>query len=192
MTTQEKGLTLHRYWSSDCGRCKLKAQCTPAPERKISRWEHEEVVERMQERLNYLPMASHWRRETAEHVFGTLKSWMEPAHFLTKRLRNMRTEMSLQALAYNMKRATQILGGASIAASDTGLRGFCSSRLCSGTIAPQTETNSARLSAFPHALGRKGKPMLPCVAHRSSALPTHHTLLLPRWQECAWSVRLSP
>jgi len=110
MTTQEKGLTLHRYWSSDCRSCKLKAQCTPAPERKITRWEHEEVLERMQERLNYLPMASHWRRETAEHVFGTFKSWMGPAHFLTKRLRNVRTEMSLQVLAYNMKRAMQILG----------------------------------------------------------------------------------
>ena len=110
MTTEEKGLKLHRYWTSDCRSCHLKAQCTPAPERKITRWEHEEVLERMQKRINYLPMASHLRRETAEHVFGTLKSWMGPAHFLTKRLRNVRTEMSLQVLAYNMKRAMQILG----------------------------------------------------------------------------------
>jgi hypothetical protein len=63
----------------------------------------------MQARLNQLPMASGWRRETAEHVFGTLKSWMGPAHFLTKRIRNVATEMSLQVLAYNMKRAMQIL-----------------------------------------------------------------------------------
>jgi len=64
----------------------------------------------MQGRVNHLPMASQLRRETLEHVFGTLKSWMGPAHFLTKRLRNVRTEMSLQVLAYNMKRAMQILG----------------------------------------------------------------------------------
>jgi hypothetical protein len=51
-----------------------------------------------------------WRRETVEHVFGTLKSWMGLAHFLTKRIRNVRTEISLQVLAYNMKRAMQILG----------------------------------------------------------------------------------
>ena len=68
------------------------------------------MLERMQQRVNYLPMASQWRRETVEHVFGTLKSWMGPAHFLTKRLRNVQTEFSLQVLAYNMKRAMQILG----------------------------------------------------------------------------------
>lgn len=64
----------------------------------------------MQERLNRVPMASKWRRETAEHVFGTFKSWMGPAHFLMKRLRNVRTEISLVVLAYNMKRAMQIVG----------------------------------------------------------------------------------
>ena len=109
-TREEKGQILHRYWSSDCRSCKIKEQCTPANERKITRWEHEEVIDRMQVRLNQLPMASAWRRETAEHVFGTLKSWMGPAHFLTKRLRNVRTEVSLVVLAYNMKRAMQILG----------------------------------------------------------------------------------
>jgi len=107
---EEKGQMVHRYWSSDCRSCKLKAQCTPANERKISRSDDEEVIERMQKRLNSLPMASQWRRETAEHVFGTLKSWVGPAHFLTKRLPNVRTEFSLQVLAYNMKRAMQILG----------------------------------------------------------------------------------
>jgi len=109
MTTEEKELKPHRYWASGCGSCKLKAQCTPSSVRRITRWEHEEVLERMQKRLDTLPMASQWRRETAEHVFGTLKSWMGPAHFLMKRLRNVRTEMSLHVLAYNVKRAMQIL-----------------------------------------------------------------------------------
>ncbi len=50
------------------------------------------------------------RRSTAEHPFGTLKFWMGSAHFLMKRLSNVRTEMSLHVLSYNMKRAINILG----------------------------------------------------------------------------------
>ena len=109
-TREQAGLTQHRYWTSKCGSCHLKPKCTPAPQRNINRWEHEDVLERMQERLDHTPLASRWRRQTAEHVFGTLKSWMGPSHFLTKRIRNVRTEISLQVLAYNMKRAMQILG----------------------------------------------------------------------------------
>ena len=109
-TRNEDGLTVHRYWPSDCPKCPIRNRCTPSSYRRVTRWEHEDVLDRMQDRLNYLPIASQWRRETAEHVFGTLKSWMGPAHFLTKRLRNVRTEISLQVLAYNMKRAMQILG----------------------------------------------------------------------------------
>jgi hypothetical protein len=50
------------------------------------------------------------RRRTVEYVFGTLKSWMGSTHFLTKALKNVRTEMSLCVLAYNMKRMIQIMG----------------------------------------------------------------------------------
>ena len=50
------------------------------------------------------------RRQTVEHAFGTFKFWMGAAHFLTKTLKNVRTEMSLQVLAYNMKRTINILG----------------------------------------------------------------------------------
>ena len=49
------------------------------------------------------------RRSTAEHPFGTLKFWMGSAHFLMKRLGNVRTEMSLHVLSYDMKRAMNIL-----------------------------------------------------------------------------------
>ena len=50
------------------------------------------------------------RQRTIEHVFGTLKHWMGSAHFLTRRLCNVSTEMSLHVLAYNMKRVIQLLG----------------------------------------------------------------------------------
>jgi len=105
-----RGHIQHKYWPSECPRCPIKSRCTASYNRIISRWEHEEVLERMQKRLNHTPLASRWRRQTAEHVFGTLKSWMGSSHFLTKRIRNVRTEISLQVLAYNMKRAMQILG----------------------------------------------------------------------------------
>jgi transposase len=110
MTTVERGMTLHRYWSSDCPKCPMKAQCTPSPYRRITRWEHEEVLDKMQRRLDKTPEASKWRRQTVEHVFGTLKMWMGSTHFLTKTLPKVRTEMSLHVLAYNMKRAISILG----------------------------------------------------------------------------------
>ena len=106
----ERGLTLHLYWTSACPRCPIKARCTPAPYRKICRWEHEEVLETMQQRVVRLPQASNWRRSTVEHPFGTIKAWMGATHFLTKTLPRVRTEMSLHVLAYNMKRAINILG----------------------------------------------------------------------------------
>ena len=64
----------------------------------------------MQERLDRMPDAMTIRRQTIEHAFGTLKCWMGATHFLTKTLKNVRTEMSLQVLAYNLKRTINILG----------------------------------------------------------------------------------
>src|SRR5476649_975415 len=109
-TTIEHGLTIHKYWSLACPRCPIKAQCTSGDYRRITRWEHEAVLEAMQARLERMPEAARIRRQTAEHVFGTLKSWMGATHFLMKRLPNVQTEMSLHVLAYNLKRAMQILG----------------------------------------------------------------------------------
>ena len=107
---EDKGLLLRRYWSSACPRCPMKAQCTPSPYRKISRWEHESVLEAVQRRLDKQPQAMTLRRRTVEHVFGTLKHWMGSTHFLTRTLANVSTEMSLHVLAYNLKRVMSILG----------------------------------------------------------------------------------
>jgi hypothetical protein len=110
MTRVENGMTLHRYWSSACPRCPLKKQCTTDDYRRIARWEHEDVLEAMQRRLDRTPEASRLRRQTVEHSFGTLKSWMGSTHFLTKTLPRVRAEMSLHVLAYNIKRTLQIFG----------------------------------------------------------------------------------
>ena len=109
-TTQDKGKTMYRYWTSVCRQCPLKAECTSGKERRVSRWEHEEVLEAAQARLDRNPDMMRIRRATVEHPFGTLKAWMGSTHFLTKTLDRVSTEMSLHVLAYNMKRMMNIIG----------------------------------------------------------------------------------
>lgn len=111
MTTVEKGLTLHRYWDlASCRSCTLKARCTPSKERRITRWEHEAVIDAMQRRMDLAPASMRVRRQTVEHPYGTLKAWMGSTHFLMKRLKNVKTEIGLHVLAYNLKRVIAILG----------------------------------------------------------------------------------
>ena len=109
-STIERGMVLHKYWTSACPRCPIKARCTPSDYRRIARWEHEAVLDAMQDRLDRQPDATKLRRQTVEHPFGTLKAWMGSTHFMTKRLPRVSTEMSLHVLAYNLKRVMQILG----------------------------------------------------------------------------------
>jgi len=109
MVTIEHGMTFHRYWSSNCGSCALKEKCTPSKERRVTRWEHEQVLEDVQQRLDRRPDAMRIRRSTVEHVFGTLKLWMGSAHFLTRTLKRVGPEMSLHVLVYNMKRVINIM-----------------------------------------------------------------------------------
>jgi transposase len=109
-TTVENGMTLQVYWPSACPRCHLKERRSPSDYRRIRRWEHEQIPEAMQRRLDRKPDAMTIRRSTVEHVFGTLKHWMGATHFLTRTLGRVSTEMSLQVLAYNLKRVIKILG----------------------------------------------------------------------------------
>ncbi len=109
-TNQEKGLILRRYWTSDCQTCALKDKCTTGKERRITRWEHEHVLEAVQRRLDEHPEKMRQRRETVEHPFGTIKYWMGYTHFQTKTLKKVGTEMALHVLAYNLKRVMNIMG----------------------------------------------------------------------------------
>lgn len=106
-TNVEGGKTLLRYWTSTCKTCALKAQCTTGPERRISRWEHEAVLGKVQHRLDHNPIAMGVRRQ---QPFGTMKCWMGATHFLTTKLPKVATEMALNVLAYNMKRVMTIVG----------------------------------------------------------------------------------
>ena len=111
-STVENGQTLYNYRSTvmQCGGCALKAQCTPIKARRIRRWEHEDVLDAMQVRLDNRPQMMGLRRQTVEHPFGTVKAWMGATHFLTTKLTGVSTEMSLQVLSYNLKRVMNILG----------------------------------------------------------------------------------
>ena len=109
-TSKEKDLNIRKYWSSKCLGCQMKSQCTTGDYRRIRRWEHEDLSDKMQKRLEHNPQASRIRRQTVEHPFGTLKMWMGSTHFLTKTIEKVSTEMSLHVLAYNMKRMIGIHG----------------------------------------------------------------------------------
>jgi transposase len=106
----ENGMALRTYWADSCATCAIKPRCTTGKERRVKRWEHEGVLEAMQKRLDRVPQAMALRRQTAEHPFGTIKAWMGATHFLTRTLKRVSAEMSLQVLAYNMKRVLAILG----------------------------------------------------------------------------------
>jgi hypothetical protein len=105
------------YWASGCGTCSVRTGCTTGKERRVRRWEHEHVLDAMEERLARRPELMHVRRSTVEHVFGTIKSWMGATHFLTRGLANVRTEIGLQVLAYNLKRVISIVGTAPLIAA---------------------------------------------------------------------------
>jgi transposase len=109
-TNEEAGKILRRYWTTACSKCPLKSQCTTGPERRITRWEHEQLLDDVQRRLDANPQAMRQRRETVEHPFGTIKARMGATHFLMKTLPKVAAEMALSVLAYNLTRVINILG----------------------------------------------------------------------------------
>ena len=116
-TREEGGLKVRRYWINDCQHCPLQPRCTSGKERRITRWEHEALIDDMRERLGRDPDPMTLRRCTVEHTFGTIKAWMGATHFQMRRLKNVRTEMALHVLAYNIKRMISLVGIRSLLAA---------------------------------------------------------------------------
>ena len=110
MTTEQDGKDMRRYWTNACPTCLLRKKCTTGSQRRIPRWEHEHVLEAVQERLDRDPDAMRRRRETVEHPFGTIKARMGATHFLCKTLPKVAAEMALHVLAYNLTRVMNIMG----------------------------------------------------------------------------------
>jgi Transposase DDE domain len=109
-TNEEHGMVLRRYWTNACQNCAIKRSCTTGKERRITRWEHEHVLEAVQRRLDEHPEKMRQRRETVEHPFGTIKARMGATHFLMKTLPRVAAEMALHVLAYNLTRVMNIMG----------------------------------------------------------------------------------
>ena len=109
-TTEENSLVLRRYWTNVCQSCAIKPTCTTGKERRITRWEHEHILEAVQRRLDEHPEKMRQRRETVEHPFGTIKARMGATHFLMKTLPRVASEMALHVLAYNLTRVMNIMG----------------------------------------------------------------------------------
>ena len=109
-TTEDKGLVVHRYVTNACRHCAIKHNCTTGKERRISRWEHEHIIDAVQRRLDEYPEKMRQRRETVEHPFGTIKARMGATHFLMKTLPRVASEMALHVLAYNLTRVMNIMG----------------------------------------------------------------------------------
>jgi transposase len=109
-SNEEDGKELRRYWTTACPACPLKSKCTTGPERRIPRWEHEHLLDAVQQRLDANPNAMRQRRETVEHPFGTIKARMGATHFLMKTLPKVAAEMALHVLAYNLTRVMNIVG----------------------------------------------------------------------------------
>jgi len=109
----EEGLTIKKYFLDimTCRACALKSQCTKSKQqRRISRWEYQDEIDHLDDLLTSMPNSMLIRKQTVEHPFGTIKCWMGATHFLTKQLKNVRTEMNLHVLAYNLKRMMSIHG----------------------------------------------------------------------------------
>src|SRR6476619_758058 len=109
-TNEENGLVLRRYWTNACQSCAIKRRCTTGKERRITRWEHDHVLEAVQKRLDKNPHAMRHRRETAEHPFGTLKMRMGATHFLMKSLPQVAPELALHVLATKLNRQISTTG----------------------------------------------------------------------------------
>jgi transposase/macrodomain Ter protein organizer (MatP/YcbG family) len=109
--TTSNGQKVRVYVASGCGKCAVKDKCKQSnSSRRIKRWADEAVLEEMARRVQAEPDKVKQRKSIVEHPFGTIKRSMDQGYFLTRRLCNVRTEMSLTMLAYNIKRALTLKG----------------------------------------------------------------------------------
>jgi transposase len=107
----ELGRHIRYYATTACRACTIKAHCTRSKEgRRITRWVHEHILERMQKRVEANPVVMKRRKQIVEHPFGTIKHWHDQGYFLMKGLEKVRAEFSLSTLAYNLRRVVTILG----------------------------------------------------------------------------------
>jgi transposase len=101
---------LYLYTSEACSGCALKARCTGAKQRWVSRHFEEDVLNEVAERTAANPLMMRRRKGIVEHPFGTLKRRMDGGRFLVRGLLKVKAEMALAVTAYNLTRAINVLG----------------------------------------------------------------------------------
>ena len=108
-TNEEGGRGLSRYWTTACLACALKSKCPPGRERRITRWEHEHILDTVQRRLD-----EHPENAPAPADGGTSlrhdKVAMGATHFQMKTRPLVASEMALHVIAYNLTRVMNIMG----------------------------------------------------------------------------------
>ena len=110
-STNEKERPIRYYRTTGCQSCPIKGQCTRnKANRTITRLAFEEIQEAMAARVAAHPEIMRARKGIIEHCFGTLKRGWGFDHFLCRGLQKVGVEMSLATLAYNLKRAINLLG----------------------------------------------------------------------------------
>ncbi|MBI2351816.1 MAG: IS1182 family transposase [Deltaproteobacteria bacterium] len=116
--SEELGRKIRYYWTTACNTCEIKARCTRNKGfRRITRWVHEDILEQMEERVKANWELMKKRKQIVEHPFGTIKFWNDQRHFLMRRLEKVKAEFSLSTLAYNIKRAINLVGVAKLVAA---------------------------------------------------------------------------
>jgi hypothetical protein len=109
--TVEWGRQMRYYATTACRTCAIKARCTRNKEgRRITRWGHEHILEKMPQRVEANPALMKRRQQIVAQPFGTIKHWHDQGYFLMKGLEKVRAEFSLSTLAYNLRRVVTILG----------------------------------------------------------------------------------
>ena len=103
--------------SSACRTCTIKAKCTKGAYRRIERWEKEVILEEVGERVAQRPQIVARRKELVEHPFGTIKFWRGQWALLTRGRAGAQAELSLSALAYNLRRVLTLLGVSALVAA---------------------------------------------------------------------------
>src|SRR5947207_4021332 len=178
-TNEENGQKLRRYWTNACRHCALKQRCTTGVQRRIARWEHEDVLEAVQKRLDKNPQAMRQRRETVEHPFGTLKMRMGATHFLMKRLPKVATEMALHVLAYNLTRVMNIMGIQPLMAAIRAVKERSFLRLAQFQPLQAKRFDTAKTRSGPSAVHFAGLGHQPAVRVTSSSSWSSGTKPLP-------------